>query len=139
MAEKEQIVDQKILAQDVSEKIPFEMLRSFLIKPLDPIMVEKEFSKPIPENTTKDENGIEATDYSKVETEVKTVEANIQKGIVLKVPYEYKMMQERSDSISAKIEVGDVVYYKKSYTQQFDAFKDSVLLSSYDILAIESK
>ena len=139
MEEKEQIVDQKILAQDVSEKIPFETPRSFLIKPLDPIMVEKEFSKPIPENTTKDANGIEATDYSEVETEIKTVEANIQKGIVLKVLHEYKTMQERPDSIIVKIEVGDVVYYKKPYAQPFDAFKDSMLLNPYDIIAIESK
>lgn len=139
MEEKEQIVDQTILAQDVSEKIPFNMNKSFLIKPLDPIMVEKEFSKPIPVKTTKDENGIEATDYEKVETEIKTVESKFQKGIVLKTPYKYKEFQERSEVPSIPVNIGDIVYYKQMYAEPFEIFKDSVLLNIYDITAVESK
>ena len=59
-------------------------------------MVKKEFSTPIASDTTV-ENGIEATNYNDVSTEIKEVESDFKKGIVLKVPYDYEMLT-KSDS-----------------------------------------
>ena len=82
MEEKEK-VDQAILAEDLSKQIKYSFLDFFLVKPLDPIKVKKEFSKPVPTGTpAKDENGIEAQDFDSVETEVKEVDSDFRRGIV---------------------------------------------------------
>ena len=66
-----QKIDQKPLAMDVSDKIKYEFFDSFLVKPLTPVKVKKEFSTPIATDKPKaDKNGIEATDYDKVKKEV---------------------------------------------------------------------
>ena len=64
-------INQKPLAEDVSNKIKYEFFDSFLVKPLTPVKVKKEFSTPIATDKPKaDKNGIEATDYDKVKKEV---------------------------------------------------------------------
>lgn len=86
----EEKVDQSVLAEDLSGKIKYSFLDYFLIKPLDPIKVKKEFSKPVPTGKpTKDKDGIEAQDFDKVETEVKEVDSDYRRGIVLKRPLYY--------------------------------------------------
>ena len=52
----EKIIDQTKLAQSLSEQIPYEFSRYFLVKPLEPVMVTKEFSTPVvkEETTTED-------------------------------------------------------------------------------------
>ena len=45
--EEEKIIDQSVLAEDVASKIPYEFRDFFLIKPLDPVKVKKEFSTPV--------------------------------------------------------------------------------------------
>ena len=61
-----QKVDQKPLAMDVSDRIKYEFFDSFLVKPLAPTKVKKEFSTPIATDKPKaDKNGIEATDMIK--------------------------------------------------------------------------
>lgn len=134
------LIDQSQLAEDLSSKIPYEMHKQFLIKPLDPIMVKKEFDKPVAKTDTpkEDENGVKAVDYDKVETEVKEVESDFRKGVVLKVPHEYmRSMATESDWKAMPIKVGDVVVYNKQYTKWFDILKDTVLVSGYDIIAVE--
>ena len=138
--DENKLIDQSQLAEDLSNKIAYDMHRQFLVKPLDPIIVKKEFDKPVVKDNTpkEDENGIEAVDYDKVETEVKEVESDFRKGVVLKVPYDYK--QSMNDSREWKempIKVGDVVIYNKKYVTWFDILKDTVLLSGYDIVAVE--
>lgn len=141
MNENEQLIDQSQLAESVSEKIPYDTIRMFLVKPLEPIKVKKEFDKPVSktQKPTEDENGIEAIDYDKVETEVKEVESDYQKGIVLKVPYEYEQAVNADTTWkSMNISVGDIVVYKKNAASWFDILKDTILLTSYDIIAVEN-
>lgn len=134
-----QIVDNTKIAESVSEHINFETLRNFLVKPLDPVMVKKEFSKPIPknDNPVKDENGVEATDYDKVETEIKEVESDYRKGIVIKVPLDYQRAMADDKFPATPINVGNTIIYKDSNARWFDQLKDSQIIDSYSIFAIE--
>lgn len=127
-----QIVDQTALAQDVSSKIKFEFRNQFLVKPLDQVMVEKEFSKPVPKSETTDEDGIEATDYDEVEKEVKSVPSDYRKGVVLKIPYEFK--NEESNN---PIKIGDIIVYKEGAGRWFDLCKDTQLIDMYAVIGIE--
>lgn len=139
--EEEKIIDQSELANDVASKIPYEFVDHFLVKLLDPIKVKKEFSKPVEtKKPTKDKNGIEAIDYDEVETEVKEVDSDYRKGVVLKVPYSYRTQLERAGETSAyvpTISVGDIVVFRDAAARFFDLLKDSKLIRQYDILAIE--
>ena len=127
-----QIVDQTALAQDVSSKIKFEFRNQFLVKPLDQVMVEKEFSKPVPKSETTDEDGIEATDYDEVEKEIKSVPSDYRKGVVLKIPYEFK-----NEESANPIKIGDIVIYKEGSGRWFDLCKDTQLIDMYAIIGIE--
>lgn len=137
--EEEKIIDQSPVAQDLSDKIPYEFKRYFLVKPLDVIKVKKEFSKPVPTDSTpkKDENGIEAVDFDKVETEVKEVESDYRKGVVLKVPFEYSQIMNGNDYREMAINVGDIIIYPTKIGKYFDLLKDSQLVFPYDIVAVE--
>ena len=130
-------IDQSVLAEDVASKIKYQFLDYFLIKPLDPVKVKKEFSKPVATGTpVKDENGIEAQDFDDVETEVKEVDSDYRRGIVLKCPLYY----ENSDDDAKKyqyIKIGDTIIFREAAGLRFDLLKDSRLLRQYDILGIE--
>lgn len=130
--EENKIIDQSELAQSVGDQIKYSFFDYFLVKPLDPIKVTKEFSKPVSAAPTKDENGIEAQDFDKVETEVKEVDSDYRKGVVIKCPTYY-------DEPGAKMHahVGDVVIFRDAAGLRFDLIKDSRLLRLYDILGIE--
>lgn len=137
----EQTVDQSQLAEDLSSKIKLEFTRDFLVKPLEPVMVKKEFDKPVAkDNTPKaDENGIEAVDYDSVETEVKEVESDFRKGVVLKLPIEYiaQKSDEKYGNSVIDIKIGDTVVYQNRAARWFDQLKDSQLIRLYDIMAVE--
>jgi co-chaperonin GroES (HSP10) len=134
--DEEKIIDQAALAEDVSSQIKYEFLDFFLIKPLDPIKVKKEFSKPISTGTpVKDANGIEAQDFEDVEVEVKEVDSDYRRGVVLKIPAYYT----NSENVKSyeRIKIGDIVIFKDTTGMRFDLLKDSRLLRQYDILGIE--
>ncbi len=141
MEDKDKIIDQSELAEDVANKIPYEFTDHFLIKPLDPIKVKKEFSKPVTtgKKPVTDKNGIEAVDYDEVETEIKEVDSDFRKGVVLKIPSSYQ--RSIADGTAAKymhkIEVGNVVVFKDTSAKYFDLLKDSRLIKYYDIIAVE--
>ena len=118
MEDKDKLIDQSELASSVAEKIPYEYTDSFLVKLLDPIKVKKEFKVPVPkdEKPKKDENGIEAVDFEETRTEIKEVDSDYRKGVVLKVPYIDTMHQ---------IKVGDVIVFRDATTRFFDLLKDS--------------
>ena len=61
--EEEKIIDQSQLAEDLSAKIQYSFAKSFLVKPLEPVMVKKEFDKPVVKDDApkKDENGVKDT------------------------------------------------------------------------------
>jgi hypothetical protein len=133
--EENNTIDQSLLAEDVSSKIKYNFFDFFLVKPLDPIKVTKEFSKPVTTGTpTKDENGIEAQDYDKVETEVKEVNSDYRRGIVLKRPVYYEATEYEGPRY---IEIGSTVIFRDAAGMNFDLVKDSKLLRQYDILGIE--
>lgn len=133
--EENNTVDQSLLAEDVSNKIKYNFFDFFLVKPLDPIKVTKEFSKPVTTGApTKDENGIEAQDYDKVETEVKEVNSDYRRGIVLKRPVYYEATEYEGPRY---IEIGSTVIFRDAAGMNFDLIKDSKLLRQYDILGIE--
>lgn len=138
--EDEKIIDQTQLADSISEKIELEFSRDFLIKPLEPVMVKKEFDKPIAKDETpkKDENGVEAIDYDKVEKEIKEVESDFKRGVVLKVPVEYTAQKadETYGMSIPDIKVGDIIVYSARASRWFDQIKDTQLLRAFDIIAI---
>ena len=134
--EEDKIIDQSPLAESVSEQIKYQFLDFFLVKPLDPIKVKKEFSKPVSTGTpVKDANGVEAQDFDSVETEVKEVNSDYRRGIVLKRPLYYEV--EDSKNTFIPINIGDVVIFRDAAGLSFDLLKDSKLLRQYDILGVE--
>lgn len=134
--EDEKLIDQSVLAEDVAGQIKYQFLDFFLVKPLDPVKVKKEFSTPVDTTIRKDENGIEAQDYKEVMTEVKEVDSDYRRGVVLKRPL-YYVDSEKNDNVYTNINVGDVVIFRDTAGLRFDLLKDSRLLRQYDILGIE--
>lgn len=134
--EEKEIVDQSVLAEDIASKITFDFFDYFLVKPLDPIKVKKEFSKPVSTGTpAKDKNGIEAQDFDSVETEVKEVDSDYRTGIVLKRPLYYETAETAGD----KIKIGDKVVFRDTAGLRFDLLKDSRLLRLYDIIGMDKR
>ena len=132
------IIDQSELAKDVATKIPYQFVDAFLVKPLDTIKVTKEFSKPVSDKpSTTDENGVDAIDYEKVETEVKEVDSDYRKGVVLKVPVSYVNMFDDGKFKPVRIEVGDVILFRDRAGVYFDLLKDSRMVRYFDIVAVE--
>lgn len=133
------IVDQSVLAEDVSAKIKYDFVDQFLIKPLDPIKVNKEFSEPVAKSKEQsDANDIKAVDYDEVKTEVKEVDSDFRRGIVLKIPHSYEMQCKNDTTYCVmEIKVGDVVLFRDRSGVYFDLLKDSKMIRYYDIVAVE--
>ena len=130
-------MDQSELAGSVAKSIPYSFFDFFLVKPLDPIKVKKEFSKPVATGkATKDADGIEAQDFDKVETEVKEVNSDYRKGVVIKRPMYFDTAKD-DDNPLMNIKPGDVVIFRDTAGLYFDLIKDSKLIRMYDILGIE--
>jgi hypothetical protein len=135
---EEKLIDQSPLAESVAENIKYEFLDFFLVKPLDPVKVKKEFSKPVTTGTpAKDANGIEAQDFENVETEVKEVDSDYRRGIVLKRPLYYLSEENKMLGTPSEINVGDVIIFRDPAGLRFDLLKDSRLLRMFDILGVE--
>lgn len=132
--EDNKIIDQSQLAESVAEKIQYDFTDTFLVKLLDVTKVKKEFSKPVSDTAkaSKDKNGVKAVDYEKVETEVKEVESDFRKAVVIKLPVSYNNMKDRPYDVN----VGDVVLIREGRGIYFDLLKDSKLIYYYDIVAI---
>jgi len=134
--EEEKIIDQSVLAEDVASKIPYEFRDFFLIKPLDPVKVKKEFSTPVAKDNaaTSKKDDIDVQDYDEVKTEVKEVDSDYRRGIVLKSPVWYPTEEMKENEI---IKTGDVVLFKDTAGMFFDLVKDSKIIRLYDIVAVE--
>lgn len=139
MNDNEKMIDQSLLAESVSEKIPYTFTDSILVKPLDKIMVKKEVTILPDTKPVKDSEGVEAVE-GEPKTEVKEVESDFSKGIILKLPINYdinlKMEEKEGRQFSPHYNIGDVIVYKTISAKPFDLLKDSKLLRSYDIVAI---
>ena len=137
---EEKLIDQSPLAESIAEKIAYEFIDSFLVKPLDPVKVKKEFSTPVDTTIRKDENGVEAQDFEEVAKEVKEVDSDYRKAVVIKTPYSYnKFVDDESneDKNMYKINVGDVVIFRDVMGRPFDLVRDSRLIRYFDIVAVE--
>ena len=136
--EEDKMIDQSVLAEDVASKIPYGFRDFFLVKPLDPVKVKKEFNTPVAKGEPKaDENGIEAQDFDEVKTEVKEVDSDYRRGIVLKRPMYYERTENEDLGTDLEIKVGSVVLFKDTAGSFFDLVKDSKLIRMYDIVAVE--
>lgn len=133
----EKIIDQGLLAESIAQKVKIDFFDYFLVKPLDPIKVTKEFSKPVSKGKpSKDTNDIEAQDFDDVETEVKEVDSDYRKGIVIKLPTYYGNKTENPLNYP-DIKPGNVIVFRDAAGARFDLLKDSRLLRLYDILGVE--
>ena len=135
--EEDKLIDQSPLAESVAENIKYEFLDFFLVKPLDPVKVKKEFTTPVDTTIKKDENGIEANDFKEVMTEVKEVDSDYRRGIVLKRPLYYLSEENKMLGTPSEIKVGDIVIFRDPAGLRFDLLKDSRLLRMYDVLGVE--
>lgn len=133
------VMDQAQLAEDLSSKIKYDFKSHFLVKPLEPIKVKKQFSEPVAKDTAKkDKDGIEAVDYDEVKTEIKEVNSDYTRAVVLKLPYEYAHPYKDSNIQQMPINIGDIIVYRTSRgPMYFDLLKDSQLVTIYDIVAVE--
>lgn len=130
--------DTKKLAKSIEKGIRFELAKEFLVKPLPRKKIKKSFVVPVKSDTQtgKDKNGVDAVDYDTAE-EVKEVDSMYSEGVVLKVPITYisQKNDEKFNDNLPDIEVGDVIVY--NYGKYFDLFKDTQIVSMYDIVAVE--
>lgn len=134
---EEKTIDQSAVATTVSEGIPYSFLEDFLVKPLDPVIVKKEFKTPVSKGESTDDSGTTAEDYEEVATEVKEVESDYREGVVLKVSERYKSWMKDDKVNQYPINVGDIIVFRATAGRYFDLFKDSLMLKSYDILAVK--
>lgn len=130
--------DTKKLAKSIEKGIKFAFAKEFLVKPLPKKKIKKTFVVPVKSDkqTGKDSNGVDAVDYDTTE-EIKEVDSTFREGVVLKVPtiYVSQKADERFNDNIPDVEVGDVIVY--SYGKYFDLFKDTQLVSMYDVTAVE--
>lgn len=124
--------DDHKIAEDLNKKVTYTFIRQFLVKPLPLKKVKKEFSTPVTKDVTK-KDGVEAADYDDVKVETKEVDSDWREGVVIKVPTEYQKMIENKTVES--IIPGDTIVYRDRCAQYFDLYKDSQLVSPYDIIA----
>ena len=142
MEEENKNLDQK-LAETIDNKLEYTFIDKFLVKELEPTMIEVKVKKPIPSEKQEgtDESGIEAVDFDKTEEVTETVAAKYKKGVVLKVPTKYidtyntAVETAKCHTMATQmINVGDTIVYK--WCEDFDLFKGSKIVAVYDIVAI---
>lgn len=139
MNDNENMIDQSQLAQSVSEKIPYDFTEFILVKPLDKIMVKKEVTELPNTKPVKDTDGVEAIE-GEPKTEVKEVESDFSKGIIIKLPISYTLQLESEKASDRRymphFNIGDVVVYRTMAAKSFDLLKDSKMIKTYDVVAI---
>lgn len=115
------------LLDSVISTIEYEFVKDILVKPLEAIMIEKEFEEQIPTGE-KDEEGFNLYDTKKT---TKQIESDFAKGIILALPREYKVVEGQQP-----LEEGNVIVYPKKFAKDFDLFRDSQLVKPYDVIAV---
>lgn len=119
--------DTKTLAADIAAKITYTPTDDrLLVKPLKPVMVTKEL--PV---VPKQQGAMQDIEETEVKLEKRKVEANMRKGIVIKLGPDY------AKSIEPTFGVGDIVIYPALAGVNFELLKDSRLLRRYEVVAYE--
>ena len=114
--------------ETVIDEISFEFVKDILVKPLEPVMIEKTIIEQVPlHKKDKDGNNLYDTKATK-----KEVESDFEKGIVLCLP-------TSSDVSNLNIAVGDTVVYPKKFAKEFDLYRTSKLVKPYDVVAKVAK
>lgn len=118
-------MEDKVL-ETVLNGLTYMPLKDILVKPLDPIKIQKEVTEAVGTGE-KDVDGYEKFE---TKTETKEVESEWREGVVLVIPscFEEGLLD---------FKVGDTIVYNKKFAKEFDLFKNSVLVKSYDIVAIK--
>ena len=107
--------------ETVIEGIEYTFEKDILVKPLEPVMITKEYEEQIPTGE-QDEEGFNKYEVKK---HSKEIESDFARGIVLAVPTQ----------VESSIKLGDTVVYPKKFAKDFDLFKDSQLVKPYDVVA----
>ena len=107
--------------ETVVEGIEFTFEKDILVKPLEPVMITREYEEQIPTGE-KDEEGFNKYEVKK---HTREEESDFAKGIVLAVP----------TTVETSVQVGETIVYPKKFAKDFDLFKDSQLVKPYDIVA----
>lgn len=118
-------MEDKILETVVS-KLPYAFEKDVLVKPLDPIMIDIEYTEQVP-NGKKDEDGNNLYDTKK---SIKKEESDFTKGIILAMPTCLTALENKPSYT-----VGDTVIYSKKFAKSFDIYKNSQLIKPYDVIA----
>lgn len=123
----EQITDAQVLT---GIKIPFTPIDDrVLVKPMPVEKIEKTLVVP-DEEANKDKKLGEDGDVLETKEEVKEVEMNVRKGVVLRIGQSIK---------DEPFKEGDTVVFNVKSGMAFEAFKDSILLKRFEILGTWDK
>jgi hypothetical protein len=123
------MMDNKKLALDISSKILFTPTDDrILVKPLKPTMITKLLPTPpaIEPQSVEEAENAEPTQPTK-----QKVEANIMKGVIIKLGAEYDKVN------TDNYEVGDIVFYHRSAGVAFELLKDARMLRRYELMGLE--
>ena len=116
-------VSNEKLLEMVIEKLEYEPIKDILVKPLEPVMIEKEVNVPF-KSEELDEDGQPIMEMRK---EMQQVPSIFRKGIVLALPIDSAYCKE--------IKVGDTIVFNGKFNSiEFDLFKDSMLVKPFDVL-----
>jgi co-chaperonin GroES (HSP10) len=123
------MIDNKKLAVDLSNKINYQPTYDWLlVKPLKPVMI----TKLLPVPPAKLPESVEEAETTEPTTPQKQrVEANVNKGIIIKLGTEYQKTNPEN------LEVGDVVLYPRNAGVSFELIKDSRMLRRYEVIGVE--
>jgi len=123
------MVDNKKLALDISAKINYQPTYDWLlVKPLKPVMI----TKLLPVPPAKLPESVEEAETTEPTTPQKQrVEANVNKGIIIKLGTEYQKTNPEG------LEIGDVVLYPRNAGVSFELIKDSRMLRRYEVIGVE--
>jgi co-chaperonin GroES (HSP10) len=123
------MIDNKKLAADLSARITYQPTYDWLlVKPLKPVMISKLVPTP-PSQAASNLDDVEKQEPT--EPTKQKVEANVRKGIVIKLGTEYSKVNPEG------IEVGDIVLYPSYAGVPFELLKDSRMLRRYEIIGTE--
>lgn len=107
--------------ETVTEGLEYTFEKDILVKPLDPVIITKEYEEQIPTGE-QDEEGFNKYEVKK---HAKEVESDFAKGIVLAIP----------TSVECSVSIGEIIVYPKKFAKDFDLFKNSQLVKPYDVVA----
>lgn len=119
-------MEDKVL-ETVINDIKFVFEKDVLVKPLEPIMVTKEVTIPIPTG----EIGKDGFEIYDTKAETKEIESEYAKGIILAMPANMDHV-----GIKYSFSLGDTVVYSNKFAKDFDLYKTSKLIKPYDVIAI---